>query len=131
VITQQEFLAFSRVIVSEEAPEELMAFDIAGPEMIANLYSTGKAVKPGSARRAEFGFAITGEELIEFAKILTATFTCLKAASDWIHTLSGHSASHGVPEWKRELLKAGVPEAKADRIARRFSEEMKKAGSGA
>lgn len=131
MIPERDFQALMERIVADCMPDEIIPFSVGGASLIADLYA-GRSVKARSHGKAEFGFTLTGDDVIDFVKLLTATFTLLKTASDWMraHSDSETGASSTRERWKRELIKAGMAAKKADTIAGRFEAELAKSSAG-
>ena len=126
MIARDEMRDFIGQVVSETMPDEALAFEVEGGNLIADLYQ-GRPVAPRPAAGAEHEFmdATGAEAVLEFVKLLTATFELLKVASGFFSTKARDDPPEGLAkEWRTQLVRAGLPEKKADEIARRFTSDL-------
>jgi hypothetical protein len=126
MIKQDQFSDLIGQIVTETFPDEATAFQIEGQRMVADLYAGGQ-IRTKDAEKAEFGFSLSSSEVIEFVKLLTATFTLVKTASEWLKPRSKKPIPEEIAtRWKAELTRAGLSPSKSDQIVKKFSTELGK-----
>ena len=64
-------------------------------------------------------------ELMDWVKVLAATFDLLKGGVNWVRSLQRHQLDDEVKQrWEAELRKAGLSAKRAATIAERFSNEV-------
>lgn len=121
MVTEQEFIDFTRSVVLKYMPDELDAFDLTAMELGDELFKKN-LIASGKAAPGEFEFAGHGDlhGVIGFVPLLNGSFGAMKKLA---HTLGaareGADARNAVLAlWWEQLVAAGMSDATATAIVR-------------
>ncbi|MBZ5491795.1 MAG: hypothetical protein LAO76_12765 [Acidobacteriia bacterium] len=126
-ITANTLIAVVRPIIEAEIPEELIAYNLGAEEcatrIIANSQQTDKA------NPAEFGFlsASAAADVLEFVKLLSATFGFLTTVIAWSGSRQKDDAELK-QKLTKDLVRAGLPKSKAEFIGDKYAAVIAKKG---